>query len=107
MNLAEILGTNAMISAFILAIIGYTSQIITIHKNGIKGVSLSLFVLTFYTSVSWFIYGIYFKNRNLILPNLLMVLLSLIIIIQIIIKKRNEKISKKVKLYLRIKKIRN
>lgn len=79
----DLIGKNAAISALVVTILGYSMQILELWKNrnNIQGVSLAMFLLILYMSISWLIYGIKEKNWNIIIPNIPGVLFSFIIVI--------------------------
>lgn len=79
----DLIGRNAAISALIVTVLGYSAQILELwkNKNSIRGISITMFSLILYMSVSWLVYGIKEKNWNIILPNIPGVLLSSIIVL--------------------------
>lgn len=88
----DLIGKNAAVSAILVTVIGYALQIISLRKSKEKteGISVPMFILIFYMSVSWLSYGIYLENWNIIFPNIPGTFLSFVILIHLIWYKKEK-----------------
>ena len=78
-------GFNASTSTFVVVLVGYTMQIALLYKSkSTEQLSLLLFLLITYTSISWAAYGFSKKNWYIFSCNIFATLMLVVIVCQII-----------------------
>ena len=77
---------RVMIAIGLIASISSIPQVLKIFQTGtVAGISMTTQLLALFTVIAWFIYGLYIKNKPLIVTTFITTFVLLTVVVQIII----------------------
>ena len=79
------LADNLMMLIGFLGSVSSLPQVWKIYQTGeVAGISITTYLLALFVIISWLVYGIYIKNKPLILTTSITTLISFVVIVQVV-----------------------